>query len=113
MLIIKEAYEFVKKGRSEGVAPFTMEYKLKGANIREGDYKPLYFSDERLLFCFKYIPWTEDRYSKLQKIVKRYNLEISKDSLGIGYSLLRNGKERMHVTDAEIFVMVPPDDEQE
>jgi len=113
MSIIKEAYEFIKRGRSEGVAPFTMEYKLKGANIREGDYKPLYFSDERLLFCFKYIPWTDDRYLKLQKIAKRYNLEISKDSLGIGYSLLRNGKERMHVTDAEVFVMVPPDDEQE
>ncbi len=45
MSIIKEAYQFVKKGRSEGVAPFTMEWKLKGANIKEGNYNPLYFSE--------------------------------------------------------------------
>ena len=43
--IIKEAYQFVKKGGSEGVAPFTMEWKLKGANIKEGDCNPLYFSE--------------------------------------------------------------------
>jgi len=113
MSIIKEAYEFVKKGRSQGVAPFTMEWKIKEANIKEGDYKPLYFSDEKLLFCFKYIPWTEERYLKLQKIAKRYNLEISKNSLGIRYYLLRNGEEKMYVTHAAIFVTVPPDDEQE
>ena len=38
MSIIKQAYEFVKRGRSQGVAPFTftMEWKIKESNIRKG-----------------------------------------------------------------------------
>jgi len=31
MSIIKEAYEFVKKGRSEGVAPFYYGMEAKGS----------------------------------------------------------------------------------
>jgi len=33
MSIIEEAYEFIKRGRSKGEALFTIEYKLKEANI--------------------------------------------------------------------------------
>jgi hypothetical protein len=113
MPVIKEAYEFIKKCRARGVAALTMEWEIKKSNIKEGDYVPLYYSDERVLFCFRYIPWTQKRYLKLEEIAKRYNLRVSKDASGLGYYLLKNGEERVYVTHAAIFMRIPPHEEEE